>query len=95
MVSRRIFLEASPLSYATVDKNSTRFLLIYGREDDIVDPATQSEKFLTALKQAGFFARTIVVPGAGHFWASEPMDEPGSFSAYTAPKLLRFLQTAI
>jgi acetyl esterase/lipase len=56
-----------PLSYATVDKNSTRFLLVYGREDDIVDPVTESEKFLNALKQAGFFARTIVVPGAGHF----------------------------
>jgi acetyl esterase/lipase len=95
MISRKLFFEASPLSYVTVDKNSTRFLLIYGREDDIVDPATQSEKFLTALKLAGFFARTIVVPGAGHFWASEPMDEPGSFSAYTAPKLLRFLQTAL
>jgi acetyl esterase/lipase len=95
MISRKLYFEASPISYVTVDKNSTRFLLIYGREDDIVDPATQSEKFLMALKQAGFFARTIVVPGAGHFWASEPMDEPGSFSAYTAPKMLRFLQTAL
>jgi acetyl esterase/lipase len=95
MISRKLFFEASPLSYVTVDKNSTRFLLIYGREDDIVDPATQSEKFLTALKQAGFFARTIVVPGAGHFWAPEPFDEPGSFGAYAAPKLLRFLQTAL
>jgi acetyl esterase/lipase len=95
MISRKMFFEASPLSYVRVDKNSTRFLLIYGREDDIVDPVTQSEKFLTALKQAGFFARTIVVPGAGHFWSSEPMDEHGSFSAYTAPKLLRFLQAAL
>ena len=40
MASRKTFFEASPLSYATIDKNSTRFLLIYGREDDIVDPAT-------------------------------------------------------
>ena len=95
MTSRKLFFEASPLSYVTVDKNCTRFLLIYGREDDIVDPATQSEKFLTALKQAGFFARTIVVPGAGHFWASEPLDEPSSFGAYTAPKIVRFLQTAL
>jgi len=95
MTSRKLFFEASPLSYVTVDKNCTRFLLIYGREDDIVDPATQSEKFLTALKQAGFFARTIVVPGAGHFWASEPIDEPSSFGAYTAPKIVRFLQTAL
>jgi acetyl esterase/lipase len=94
MVSRKAFFEASPLSYATVDKNSTRFLLIYGREDDIVDPATQSEKFLTALKQAGFFARTIVVPGAGHFWSVDPVEEPGSFGAYTGPRMLRFLEGA-
>jgi acetyl esterase/lipase len=95
MVSRRAFFEASPLSYATVDKNSVRFLLIYGREDDIVDPVTQSEKFLTALKQAGFFARTIVVPGAGHFWSVDPVEEPGSFGAYAGPRVLRFLAGAL
>ncbi len=94
MKSRKRFFEASPISYATVDKNKTRFLLIYGREDDIVDPATQSERFLTALKQAGFFARTIVVPGAGHFWSVDPVEEPGSFGAYAGPKMLRFLATA-
>jgi acetyl esterase/lipase len=95
MVSRKTFFEASPMSYATVDKNSVRFLLIYGREDDIVDPVTQSEKFLTALKQAGFFARTIVVPGAGHFWSVDPVEEPGSFGAYAGPRVLRFLAGAL
>jgi acetyl esterase/lipase len=95
MVSRKTFFEASPLSYATVDRNSTRFLLIYGREDDIVDPVTQSEKFLTALKQAGFFARTIVVPGAGHFWSVDPVEEPGSFGAYVGPRMLRFLEAQL
>ncbi|HEV2335166.1 MAG TPA: prolyl oligopeptidase family serine peptidase [Stellaceae bacterium] len=95
MVSRKIFFEASPLSYATVDKNATRFLLIYGREDDIVDPVSQSDRFLTALKQAGFFARNIVVPGAGHFWASDPVDEPGSFGAYVGPRLVRFLAASL
>jgi acetyl esterase/lipase len=95
MVSRRTYFDASPLSYATTDKNSTRFLLIYGREDDIVESATQSEKFLTALKQAGFFARTIVVPGAGHFWSVDPVEEPGSFGAYVGPKLVRFLDGAL
>jgi len=94
-VSRRKFFEASPLSYATVDKNSTRFLLIYGREDDIVDPVTQSKKFLIALRQAGFFVRTIVVPGAGHFWSSEPFEEPGSFGGHAGPKVLRFLAAAL
>ena len=95
MASRRRYFDASPLSYATIDKNSPRFLLVWGREDDIVDPATQSERFLSALKQAGFFVRTIVVPGAGHFWCSEPLDEPHGFGAYTAPKLLRCLDATL
>lgn len=94
-LSRKRYFEASPISYATVDKNSTRFLLIYGREDEIVDPATQSDRFLLALKQAGFFARNIVVPGAGHFWASDPIEEPGSFGAQVAPRLVRFLEASL
>jgi acetyl esterase/lipase len=89
MVNRRVFFEASPMSYATVDKNTTRFLLLYGHEDDIVDPKTQSERFLLSLKQAQFLARSIVVPGAGHFWSVDPVDE--GFGAYAGPKVLRFL----
>jgi len=93
--SRRVFFDASPLSYATIDKNSTKFLLIYGREDEIVDAATQSDRFLIALKQAGFFARNIVIPAAGHFWAADPIEEPGSFGAQIAPRLLRFLEASL
>jgi len=98
MQNRRIYFDASPTSYATVEKNEktrTRFLLIHGTNDDIVDPQTQSQVFLTALKQAGFFARSIVVPGSGHFWASEPVEEPGSYGAQAAPQMLRFLQGAL
>jgi acetyl esterase/lipase len=96
MKDRRLYFEASPISYTTVDKNRTRFLLVYGTADDIVDVRTQSEAFLTALKQAGFFVRTIVIPGAGHFWAgADPLDEPDSFGAFAAPKVLRFLQGAL
>jgi acetyl esterase/lipase len=94
-LSRKVFFEASPLSYATVDKNSTKFLLIYGREDEIVDASTQSDRFLIALKQAGFFARNIVIPEAGHFWAADPVEEPGSFGALAAPRLLRFLEASL
>ena len=38
--NRKVFFEASPISYATADRNSTRFLLVHGTHDDIVDPAT-------------------------------------------------------
>lgn len=97
MQSRRTYFDASPMSHATIEKRErtgTRFLLIYGQNDDIVDPPTQSQAFLTALKQAGFFARSILVPGSGHFWASEPVEESGSYGAQAAPQMLRFLQAA-
>src|SRR6185295_7474361 len=48
---RRLYFEASPLSWVTRDANQTAFLLAWGTEDDIVDRATQSETFLRALKQ--------------------------------------------
>ena len=98
MQSRRTYFDASPMSYATVEKNEktrTRFLLLHGTHDDIVDPQTQSQAFLTALKQAGFFVRTIVVPGAGHFWSVDPIEEPGSYGAQVAPQMLRFLRDGL
>jgi acetyl esterase/lipase len=88
--NRKVFFEASPISYAMVDKNSTRFLLLHGTHDDIVDPATQSTAFLNALKQAGFFARTVVIPGAGHFFVTDPVDDT-SFGGFAGPRVLRFL----
>jgi acetyl esterase/lipase len=89
MMNRKLFFESSPISYATVDKNATRFLLVHGTDDDIVDAATQSVSFLMALKQAQFVARAI--RDAGHFWITDPL-EPGSFGAYAGPKVLLFLK---
>jgi acetyl esterase/lipase len=94
LTNRRIFFEASPISYATVDRNLTRFLLIHGDHDDIVDPATQSTTFLAALKQAGFFARTVVIPGAGHFFVTDPVDDT-SFGGFAGPKVVRFLKDVL
>jgi acetyl esterase/lipase len=96
MQNRRIYFESSPISYATVDKRSARFLLIHGTNDDIVDPPSQSEAFWLALNQAGIAVRRIVIPGAGHFWSSDPFEgEPGGYGATAAPRLLRFLGEAL
>src|SRR5262249_30880894 len=90
---RRLFLDASPINHVTAEKpDKPRFLLIYGTDDEIVDPQSQSQTFLAALKQAGFFARTLIIPGAGHFWAADPIDERGSYSGRAAPPILRFLR---
>ena len=91
MENRRIYFDASPINYATVANNKLAVYLSVGTEDDLVDRATQTDAFLLALKQANFFVRTCIVQGSGHYWASDPIDEPGSFPAVLAPKLVRFL----
>jgi acetyl esterase/lipase len=94
--NRRIYFDASPISYATLDRNRVRFLLIHGTNDDIVDAPSQSGAFLTALTQAGFFVRRIVIPGAGHFWASDPFEsEPRSYAAQTVSQMMRFLESSL
>ena len=92
---RRIYFDASPLSYVSSKNNGTAFLLAWGTEDDVVDHKEQSEAFLEALKQAGHYVRSVVVAGAPHFWIGDPIDEPGSHSGFFAQRLLRFLQARL
>lgn len=92
---RDYYQEASPYSYATAHANETAFLLIWGQEDDMIDWRSQSQRFLVALRQAGYTVRAAVVPGAGHFFMKEPIDEPHSFAAFVAPRLLRFLNDCL
>lgn len=89
---RELYFQASPLSYATRKAAKSAFLVIYGLEDEVVDHQQQSKAFVTALSQAGAFVRTIAVPGAGHYWLSDPLDEDGSLTGSMAPKLVRFLR---
>ena len=44
--------------------------------------------FQLALKQAGFFVRPCIVHGAPHYWMNDPIDEPGSYSGFLAPRLI-------
>jgi len=97
--NRSRYLESSPISYATMDRNDertqVRFLLINGDRDDLVDSESQSGAFFAALTQAGFFAERIAVAEAGHFWVSDPLvKRPRSYGATVAPRLLRFLESS-
>ena len=65
--------------------------LVTGTEDDLVDKKIQTDPFQLALKQAGIFVRPCVVPGAPHYWMSDPIDVPGSYSGFLAPRLTQFL----
>lgn len=91
MANRDVFYEASPINWTTFENNRAAFLVVWGAADDIVEPESQSEAFLTAVKRAGNFVRTVRVADAGHYWMSEPLDMPHSFSGYLAPRLMRFL----
>jgi acetyl esterase/lipase len=91
MENRQVYFDASPVSYATYANNNTAVLLACGTEDDLVDRPAHTDTFLRALKQAGFFARSCIAQGAGHYWIGDPLDEPGSYPGFFAPRLLRFL----
>ena len=91
MQDRQLYFDASPISYATFANNAIGVLLVTGTEDDLVDRKLQTDPFQLALKQAGFFVRPCIVPGAPHYWMNDPIDEPGSHSGFLAPRLLRFL----
>jgi acetyl esterase/lipase len=91
MEDRKLYFEASPISYATFANNKVAMFLSWGTEDDLVNIHQQSEAFMLALKQAGFFVRSSIVQGAPHYWTGDPIDEPGSFTGFLAPRLHRFL----
>jgi len=91
MADRQLYFDASPISYATFANNAIGVLLVTGTEDALVDRKTQTDPFELALKQAGFFVRPCILSGAPHYWMNDPIDEPGSFTGFLAPRLLRFL----
>ena len=95
MENRDIYYEASPISWTTIHNNKADFLVVWGTADDIADHRTQSIPFVTALKRAGTYTRTVPIEGAPHFWISEPLDEPHSYAGFLAPKLLRFLRVRL
>jgi acetyl esterase/lipase len=95
MANRQLYFEASPISYATVDRNKPEFLIIYGTSDEVVDANTQSLPFQKALRQAQFFAHKIEIPSVGHYWVPDPFNDPLSPNAYVGPRLLRFLERAL
>ena len=55
--------------------------------DHPYEPWTQKDFY----GMAGFFVRTTILQGAPHYWGSDPIDEPNSFSGFLAPRLMRFL----
>jgi acetyl esterase/lipase len=90
--NRKLYFDASPISHAVTANNKLAVHLSVGTEDDLVDRRAHTDAFVLALKQAGFFVRTTILQGAPHYWGSDPIDEPNSFSGFLAPRLMRFLQ---
>lgn len=86
----RLYGEASPMTYVPRTRIRTPFLLTFGLRDDVV-LHQQSETFHDALERESVPVQTFVVPEAGHFWMSDPLDAPNSFSGHFAPTLLQFL----
>lgn len=89
--NRQLYFDASPISYAVTANNKVAVHLSVGTEDDLVDRRANTDAFVLALKQAGFFVRTTILQGAPHYFGSDPIEETDSFSGFLAPRLMRFL----
>ncbi len=89
---RQLYFDASPISHAETARNTVAVHLSVGTEDDLVDRRVHTDAFVLALKQAGYFVRTVIVPGAPHYWGNDPIEEPDSYSGVLAPRLVRFLE---
>jgi len=85
------WMRASPLSHVRAAGARPDFLLLYGVDDEVVDPRGQTLHFAEMLEQTGFGVSVVPVSGAGHFWMSEPMDEPDSRPAQVLPEVVEFL----
>nr|WP_315236852.1 alpha/beta hydrolase [uncultured Albidiferax sp.] len=93
---RQLYFDASPISHVRYTASKLPVFLAYGTADVVVNPRSQSEPFLRALKQAGHVVRECPVDGAGHFWFSEePLEELGSSTGMVSSRLLRFLKRHI
>jgi acetyl esterase/lipase len=95
LVDRKIYLEASPLTYVVTKPGQPAFLVAWGATDDVVDPLTQSVPFFEALKMAKIYARTCRLADAPHYWMAEPLDDAGSYPAFFSTRLLRFLEAKL
>jgi acetyl esterase/lipase len=89
------YFRASPIAYTNTKAPRVSFLVAWGTHDDVVDPCTQSERFVKELKQSGQFVRTVPIVGAPHFWIDQPIEGEASFTAFLAPKLFRFLNDRV
>ncbi|MCX7220283.1 MAG: prolyl oligopeptidase family serine peptidase, partial [Burkholderiales bacterium] len=90
--NRRVYFDASPLSYVTRGNNQTAFFLAWGSKDDRVDSTSQSGAFAKALQTSGFSVQSQVLQGAPHYWASDEIKNTHSYPGLMAPRLLKFLQ---
>ena len=89
----RLYFDASPINYATFANNQMGVFLSGGHRGRSGRPAQRRPTCsCCALKQANFFVRPCIVQGAPHYWLSDPIDEPGSYSGFMAPRLMRFLK---
>jgi acetyl esterase/lipase len=88
------YRDASPISHVSSVDPCLRVLLIRGDRDVTVLPS-QSVAFAQALQAAGVMPETIAVPGAGHFWFSKEKDTQSGPNGEIAPRLIRFLQSAL
>lgn len=93
MEIRPTYYEASPIYHASFEHaRGTKWLLVWGTDDDVVDTVRQALPMVVALKRANAMVRTVPLNGAPHFFYSEGSpDDPANYNHHIAHRLHIFL----
>ncbi|MGQ3045499.1 MAG: alpha/beta hydrolase fold domain-containing protein [Niveispirillum sp.] len=84
--------QASPIAH--VDAKDPPFLLLHGRDDNVV-PVAQQDRFASALAAANISVKTRIFDGANHSWIAEKPERTVEVSRQALADTLDFIQTAI
>ncbi|MFV3128953.1 alpha/beta fold hydrolase [Niveispirillum sp. KHB5.9] len=84
--------QASPIAH--VDAKDPPFLLLHGRDDNVV-PVAQQDRFASALSASKVSVKTRVFEGANHSWIAQAPERTREVSRQALTDTIDFIEAAI
>ena len=102
--AKDVYLNASPLHLLDdVAQNpmfDTKFFMIWGEADEVVNPKVQTEAFIKKLSAYGIKHKALAIKDQGHFWftkndTTQPDELTPLLRDTVAPKIVEFIYETI
>ena len=96
MSIREQFYESSPIFHASTENaRGTKWLVVWGTADEIVDHETQALKLVTHLRRAGATLRICELVGADHFWTEMASEEKNPYFKTILDRVENFIRSTV